>query len=304
MSNLRIIFMNGGLGNQLYQYTFLRYLETMTGETCFVDDSAFCLGNHVEHNGYELEKIFGIKLNLLSEYFSEEVWQEMMKNRLNGVSIPQQMLDNGIDLFMAAEAAANHKFNGNTVNFNCRYTDKGMVYALVHMTGNVYYHGYFVNYGYFNAIKSTIRSELVFPDLRTVQGLNSNNLTYEEMINKTNSVGIHIRRGDFIKCGRALSPDKYARSIQQFEQKYDNLTYFIFSDDAEWCMAHSAELGIDKIKGDIYYVTENCKNGFNYVDMQLMSKCKKLIFSNSSFGTWAYLLNTTPGFEAIQADLS
>lgn len=303
MSNLRIVLMNGGLGNQMYQYTFLRYLEHFTGEKCYVDDSAFCIGDHVEHNGYELEKIFGVKLNLLSRYFSEEVWNEMVKNKLNGVSIPQQLLNNGMDIFMAAEAT-DYSFNGNTVNFNCQYTDKGMAYALANMTGKIYYHGYFVDVGYFNSIKSIIRSELVFPEIKTVDGLDSKNLLYEELIEKNNSVGVHIRRGDFLKCGRALSPDKYARSIETFEQKNDSLTYFIFSDDAKWCMEHESELGLDRIKGEIYYVTENCNNGFNYVDMQLMSKCKKLIISNSSFGTWAYLLNTTPGLEIIQADIS
>ena len=28
------------------------------------------------HNGYELEKVFGIQANLLSKYFDEDVWQE------------------------------------------------------------------------------------------------------------------------------------------------------------------------------------------------------------------------------------
>lgn len=303
MSNLRIVLMNGGLGNQMYQYTFLRYIEHFTGEKCYVDDSAFCLGDHVEHNGYELEKIFGVKLNLLSRYFSEDVWNEMIKNRLNGISIPQQLLDSGMDIFMAAEAA-DYSFDGNVVNFNCQYTDKGMAYALANINGKVYYHGYFVNVGYFNTIKSIIRSELVFPEIKTVEGLDSKNILYEELIKTTNSVGVHIRRGDFLKCGRALSPDKYAHSIETYEQKNDNLTYFIFSDDAEWCMEHKTELGLDRIKGEVYFVNENCNNGFNYVDMQLMSKCKKLIISNSSFGAWAYLLNTTPGLEVIQAELS
>ena len=78
MENLRIVLMNGGLGNQLYQYTFMRFLEVSTGEKCWVDDSAFC-GERVEHNGYELEKIFGVKLNKLSQFFTADVWAEMMR---------------------------------------------------------------------------------------------------------------------------------------------------------------------------------------------------------------------------------
>ena len=72
--------------------------------------------------------------------------------------------------------------------------------------------------------------------------------------------------------------------------------FYIFSDDLEYVREHYNE-------DDIRIVDWNTGEDSLY-DMQLMSKCKKLIFSNSSFGTWAYLLNTTPGFEAIQADCS
>ena len=95
MENLKIVIMNGGLGNQLYQYAFMRLLETATKEKCLVDDSAFWKKD-LEHNGFEIEKIFGIRLNLLSRQFSEDVWQEMMRNWEQGRGIPQQLKENGI----------------------------------------------------------------------------------------------------------------------------------------------------------------------------------------------------------------
>ncbi|MGN0506373.1 MAG: hypothetical protein ACI4FZ_07410, partial [Lachnospiraceae bacterium] len=114
MENMKIVILNGGLGNQLYQYTFLRFLETVTREKCIVDDSPFW-GENVQHNGYELEKVFRLKLNLLSNYFSEDVRAEMIRLRSEGISIPQQLLNNGINLTMMAEFRDHASFDGNIV---------------------------------------------------------------------------------------------------------------------------------------------------------------------------------------------
>ena len=57
---MRIVYVNGGLGNQIFQYVFFRWLEVVTGESCVMDDGLF-FGGSVPHNGYELEQIFGVR---------------------------------------------------------------------------------------------------------------------------------------------------------------------------------------------------------------------------------------------------
>ena len=52
---MKIVLMNGGLGNQLFQYAFYRYIQIATNDICYIDDSAF-FGKNVEHNGFEIEK--------------------------------------------------------------------------------------------------------------------------------------------------------------------------------------------------------------------------------------------------------
>ena len=86
---MKIILMNGGFGNQLFQYVFYRYIEFATGDICYIDDSAFW-GNNIEHNGFEIEKIFDLKCNLLSSFFDDDVWNEMLTKKQEGISIPQQ----------------------------------------------------------------------------------------------------------------------------------------------------------------------------------------------------------------------
>ena len=58
---MRIQYFNGGLANQVFQYIFYRYGQLTTGhpEEWFLDDSFFFFKH--QHNGYELEKVFGLK---------------------------------------------------------------------------------------------------------------------------------------------------------------------------------------------------------------------------------------------------
>ena len=64
---------------------------------------------------------------------------------------------------------------------------------------------------------------------------------------------------------------------------------FVFSDDIGWCKENSKALGMHQFK-DVCFVEGN-GNGKNYIDMQLMSYCKGMILSNSSFSYLAALLN-------------
>ncbi len=297
MENIRIVMMNGGLGNQLYQYTFLRYIELVTGENCLVDDSAFWGEGHIDHNGYELEKIFGIKLNLLSGFFSEDVWKEMIHKKDEGVSVLQQLKDNGLNLFLIAEAE-DYEFDGNSIFFEPHYINNEILLAFTKTKGCVYYHGYWVNSIYWNIVHEHIRKELNFP---TIGEDDRSNRSYLDKICSTNSVSLHIRRGDFITCGRVLAPEKYKNAIKHFEDKYDDCTYFIFSDDIAWCQKNEKILGIEDIKDKVVYVTGNMTDKRNYTDMQLMSYCKKMIVSNSSFGIWAYYLKQDKDVEVIDA---
>lgn len=289
MENLRIVLMNGGLENQLYQYTFLCFLEETTGERCIVDDSAF-FGRHVEHNGLELERIFGIRLNKLSGCFTEDVWEEMLRKREQGMSIPQQLLDNGLNLTMIAESNT-YQFEGNVIAINPNKINEEILNVFINAKGNIYYFGYFVNVVYVNLMLKQLRQELRFPPIRETMEGDTINARYQELIHLTNSVAVHIRRGDFLKCGRIFPLEKYAKGIERFEERDEEYTYFIFSDDVEYCKQNWEKLGFSNVKGDCIFVEGNCGNQNNYVDMQLMSQCKNMIISNSSFGCWGYFLN-------------
>lgn len=77
---MKIQFLNGGLANQAFQYIFAKYYElSHPWDKMYMDDSYFAL--HTVHNGYELEKVFGIRPHMLSECFTPEVWDFILEEK-------------------------------------------------------------------------------------------------------------------------------------------------------------------------------------------------------------------------------
>jgi hypothetical protein len=78
--------------------------------------------------------------------------------------------------------------------------------------------------------------------------------------------------------------DYYRASICQMENLYDNVSYFVFSDDIDWAKLFFT---IDK---SFTYVDFN-DGTRSHEDFHLMSNCKHNIIANSSFSWWAAWLN-------------
>lgn len=281
---MRIQFLNGGLANQAFQYIFARSYELLhPGQIMYLDDSYFAL--HTVHNGYELEKVFGIRPHMLSECFDEEVWGFILQEREKGKSVPQILCDNGIGMYMIAEAGGTNNtfnpFDGRTVVIPAN----ACIPAIWDLQDDVYYHGYWINKGWFSIFEEELRKEFCFPEVE-----DAGNKHYLEQIQNTDSVCLHVRRGDFVTVGWAQDPLHYRSHIATFMEENPGVwDLFVFSDDIPWCREHQDEIGMGMF-GSVTFVEGNTR-GRNYVDMQLMSCCKGMILSNSAFCYLAALLN-------------
>lgn len=282
---MKVQYLNGGLANQVFQYIFFRYLEIkQPDENCFLDDSFFFFND--VHNGYELEKVFSVTPHLLSRYFTPDVWEELIKSRRNGISIPQIIKNQGDDICMIAEAD----------NYKTANAFDGAVYEIPNSKffpevasirfPNVYYHGYWIHSDWYRSCREILAKELVFPPLT-----DKNNLSYAQNINSTWSIAVHIRRGDYVNLNWAIPPDYYLNSMKKFHAAHPEGYYFIFSDDIPWCKENAAQLGL-KLPSDshVSYVEGNVY-GRNYIDLQLMSMCRGMVMSNSAFCFLAVLLS-------------
>lgn len=282
---MKIQFLNGGLANQVFQYIFVRYAELSHPEHSpwFIDDSFFFVNDI--HNGYELEKVFNIQANLLSKTFDNDVWDEFIKNKKNGISVPQTLKDFGTDIIMYAETD-NYKefnsFNGQKIRMFPANEFHPEITSIQYP--NIYYHGYWINKNWLASYRDIILQELTFPEIPLASAKE-----YANQIMETASVAVHIRRGDYVSLGWDLSKEYYNRSLHSISQVGNGFTLFVFSDDLEWCRANASDLGFS-YADKVVYVSGNTKEN-SYLDMQLMSLCEGIVMSNSAFCYLAALMD-------------
>lgn len=153
---------------------------------------------------------------------------------------------------------------------------------------DVYLDGYWQSEKYFKKIESTIRADFSFT---LPQGEKDKEVS--NLISKSNSVSIHIRRADYVTDANAnktlgtCSIEYYAKAVDLLAQKVTDPHFFVFSDDHEWVKQHIT------INYPAVYVDHNNADT-NFQDMRLMASCKHNIIANSSFSWWGAWLNGNP----------
>jgi hypothetical protein len=146
----------------------------------------------------------------------------------------------------------------------------------------VYLDGYFQSEKYFKSIEHIIRNSLRFKkDTFGEQGA-----IYKEQILNLNSVGLHVRRRDYLTSPlhNVCNMRYYSKSIAYIQDQLASPHFFIFSDDLEWCRENF------HIPNCSFVNIQAAKNN-PIIDFQLMSLCKHNIISNSTFSWWAAWLN-------------
>lgn len=119
--------------------------------------------------------------------------------------------------------------------------------------------------------------------------LNRKNQSVRDKILSSNSVSLHVRRGDFLSARYAAkhagvaSEKYYEDAIKFIKSKFGNPLFFVFSDDIPWCRDN---LDIDNS------VFVDWNTGVDsYIDMYLMTLAKSNIIANSTFSYWGAYFN-------------
>ena len=254
-----IVRVTGGLGNQMFQYAMYKSLEKK-GKLVKLDSKSF-YETKKEHNGYELERIFDIKPNKPTK-------EDLEKFDENNISTL---------LKIKRKLFGDKKFVYDTKE----YVFNKDVYKLK----NSYLNGYWQSIKYFEGIENDIKK-----DFRFKNQLDNKNLEILNEIENSNSISILIRRGDYMSpenynmYGCIATPTYYKKAIKVIEEKVENPTFFVFSNDMDWVKKNI------QINSRVFYIDINSGNG-SYKDMQLMSNCKHNIIANSSFSWWGAWLN-------------
>jgi hypothetical protein len=111
----------------------------------------------------------------------------------------------------------------------------------------------------------------------------------QRRIINSNSVSLHIRRGDYLDnpIFANLSVEYYEKSVDFIKKKYNDAAFFVFSDDLSWAKNNL------KLNVSTYYVDVNDAKT-DYMDLMLMASCKHNVIANSTFSWWGAWLNNNP----------
>lgn len=154
------------------------------------------------------------------------------------------------------------------------------------LTDGAYLNGYFQSEKYFKNIEHIIRNDLRFKK----DSLGKEGEIYKQQIAKRNSVGLHVRRGDYLTSPlhNVCTMKYYTRAITYMQDHVASPHFFIFSDDITWCREN---ISIPSCS----FVTIPSAQNNPIRDLRLMSLCKHNIISNSTFSWWAAWLNNNNG---------
>lgn len=257
VSNLTI-----GLGNQLFQYAAaFAYAKKLGGSLHY--DSSTNLGCPQQHN--EIRKLFRLSA---SEYK------------------PPSCL--GSYLFFLSRRVLAYLRSLNLLRYmsNAVFVEKSFAYedqvSNKRVKDTVYLVGYFQAIEYFIDYTDELRSELQF-DIP----ISKKSEVLSKKILATNSVSIHVRRGDYMsasanKVHGTCDLEYYEAAMSYIRENVDSPVFYVFSDDIKWCIEN-----LMTPPGAVFSDVDSDP----FDDFQLMTLCKSNIIANSTFSWWSAFLN-------------
>lgn len=261
-----VVVIFNGLGNQMSQYALYLQKKKISKSTRYL----FSKKSRNIHNGFELEKVFGIKYyDSLINKLLYLIFIMLDYKKFSFISKPFIKLLNSLGINIVSE--------NDDYNFNPDY--------LKPSTGIKFYVGGWHSEKYFSDIKDTIQKVFQFNPVK----IDPRNLELISQIESTASVSVHIRRGDFLdannykKFGAVCSLEYFLLAIEKIRSLVKNPHFFFFTNDNTWVAENFRS-------PDFTIVNINFSDD-SWKDMFLISNCQNNISSNGSFSWWAAWLN-------------
>ncbi|HTA28022.1 MAG TPA: alpha-1,2-fucosyltransferase, partial [Bacteroidia bacterium] len=260
-----LVRLMGGLGNQMFQFALGYNLARKNNTELKIDTSLLADKSQphevVTHRDLEID-IFDIPLSFATqkevEYFNGKSYS----------SIPGKIGNK-----VAWQFRKKNLIIENGRNFHPE---------ILTLPDNKCLVGSWQSEKYFKDIENEIRKLYSF-----TKPLTGKPLAISSEIKNSESVCIHVRRGDYVtspiysKSLGTTEPGYYMQALELLKSKRKVNNLFVFSDDIEWCKANLI------FSIPTQYMDYEATGKKYAIDMQLMSLCKHFIIPNSTFGWWA-----------------
>ena len=267
---MKIVKFKGGLGNQLFQYAFLRYMEVIEECENVKADLEYYKGT--TGDSIRQARILGMKVRMNQASCNDlnEVLLLKHTGRFSSLEYKAKLV---------LEILLNKKY----------YFEKNREYRTgIPFSEKKYFDGYWQSWRYVEAVAKELRDEI---DL--IDGPSDKTKKQIEKISRENSVFIGIRRGDYFANKKAanhfgaMSEDYYISAIKHIINTVENPVFYIFSNDLAWVKENM------NLPGKIVY-REDEDQVSDLEELFVMASCKHAIISNSTFNWWGAWLIKNP----------
>ena len=256
-----IVELNGGLGNQLFQYATGRAVATRLNAQLWLDANFYTAATHRQ---FDL-KDFCISARTLPRNAAK---------LCNGRSSSNPWVRRAKAVICPHLQRLKDKMNGYNV-------------AIEALAAPCRLNGYWQTEKYFKHIRPLLINELI-PNAEQLQA----DAQLINELSQPNGVAVHIRRGDYITTPQyarvfGIMPDGYyQRAMEQIRDVLGSPTFYVFSEDNLESAAFLNGFNVKWIKPSPARSTA--------MDLYLMSRCSHFIIANSTFSWWGAWLSTHP----------
>lgn len=268
-----IIKLQGGLGNQLFQYAFARSLSLELNEELFIDISYFGHDRpqHVVYglHPYNIRGVIG-NYPLINS-------TKMCLNNQN---------EQKLTYYPQAEPFTTwgHMTSDDLLNI-----DKIELPA--------YFDGFYQNFMDLKNSKLLMTErfykkyiDIIHSDLEYMVPLSVPSQSIVNDMKNYDSIALHVRRGDYksVLDFGLCSKEYFEKSIELMISKLENPKFFIFCEDMEWARNN---LKIDAPHRFVDFEEDTHIIGRGYAELlKVMSSCDHFIIANSTFSWWGAFL--------------
>ena len=252
-------YLQGGLGNQMFQYAIARALSEHYQSTFLLDCSWFDVPqSETTPRPYQLDLL---------------QIQSAAKNNLDFPKKPNRWI-RGLQRNLSSGPIVYYQQNAFEFDPSL-FRLKGMAER------DLFLFGYWQAYPYLENIRPILQAEF-----KTKAPTLDHYQAYLDLIRKSESVMLHIRRGDYVNSPSAakfhgvLPLSYYQQAIESLALQKPNAHFFIFSDDLPW----AKEALPKNLK--MTFVENALQADAAAQELQLMTACKHHIIANSSLSWW------------------
>lgn len=335
---MKIVHFESGLGNQMLNYAeflAIKYnYSDVYSEKLVYETAPKGLG-FSQWNGYELKKDFALNIPdikdvlskeqysfIKSEMISSKYWENDWKYAIPFISAMNKLGQNIYNFCDRGTFGSKEKHGlpEKWLKWLCFHTSLGnKIYLRLAkknsqslITKNYknlfieypqdFYCGQTLKFMYkgqgIEKIEEKLKTTLIF------QNITLKNKEFAKFLHDSNSVSIHVRRGDFLSRNNfCYKYGFFKRSVEFMKKQLTSPILFVFfcsQEDIPWVKNNKKTFGLDN-SDHIIFVDWNT-NENSYQDMFLMSNCNNNIITQSSFGWWGAWLNNNPNKISISPD--